>query len=49
MKKVRTSCKGRRCKFPRCKHILSIYNHEAYCHVHLSLVDVADRQKISKA
>jgi len=20
--------------FPNCKHILSIYNHEAYCHVH---------------
>jgi len=38
MKKVRTSLKGRICKFPHCKHILSIYNHEAYCHVHLGQV-----------
>ncbi|HTZ11228.1 MAG TPA: hypothetical protein VMD04_02465 [Candidatus Margulisiibacteriota bacterium] len=36
MKKVKTSPKGRRCKFPHCHHTLSIYNHEAYCHVHLS-------------
>ncbi|MFH0856075.1 MAG: hypothetical protein V1869_06200 [Candidatus Omnitrophota bacterium] len=35
MKKIKTSLKGRKCRFPHCKHILSIYNHEAYCHVHL--------------
>ncbi len=29
-----TSRKGRKCKHPRCKHILSIYNHEAYCRIH---------------
>jgi hypothetical protein len=36
MKKVKTSLKGRKCNFPHCKHMLSIYNHETYCHVHLS-------------
>ncbi|MCX5707961.1 MAG: hypothetical protein NTY14_03150 [Candidatus Omnitrophica bacterium] len=36
MKKTRTSLKGRKCKHPGCSHILSIYNHEGYCHVHLS-------------
>ncbi len=34
MKKVKTSGKGRVCKYRNCKHILSIYNHELYCHVH---------------
>ena len=38
MKKVRTSLKGRKCKFLHCKHILSIYNHESYCHFHLGQV-----------
>jgi len=33
-KKLRTSPKGRTCAFPRCKHILSIYNHAPYCHIH---------------
>jgi hypothetical protein len=36
IKKVKTSSKGRVCKFPHCRQVLSIYNHEAYCHVHLS-------------
>jgi hypothetical protein len=35
MKKVKTSHKGRKCRVLHCKHILSIYNHELYCHVHL--------------
>jgi hypothetical protein len=34
VKKVKTSGKGRVCKYRNCKHILSIYNHELYCHVH---------------
>ncbi|MGD0336547.1 MAG: hypothetical protein ABSB18_05540 [Candidatus Omnitrophota bacterium] len=38
MKKVKTSPKGRKCKFPHCKHILSIYNHEIFCHAHLGQV-----------
>lgn len=33
-KKLKTSADGRICAFPHCKHLLSIYNHEAYCHVH---------------
>jgi hypothetical protein len=34
-KELKTSALGRKCQFPRCNHILSIYNHHAYCHVHL--------------
>ncbi|MBU1125155.1 MAG: hypothetical protein KKC84_03940 [Candidatus Omnitrophica bacterium] len=45
MKKVKTSHKGRKCKFPHCKQILSIYNHEAYCHVHLRCLDKDQRAK----
>jgi len=48
MKKIRTSYKGRVCKFPHCKHILSIYNHELYCRIHLSFVDMGYKQKVSK-
>ncbi|HUU17979.1 MAG TPA: hypothetical protein VMW72_12575 [Sedimentisphaerales bacterium] len=33
-KKLKTSADGRKCKFLHCKHLLSIYNHESYCHVH---------------
>jgi len=39
MKKLKTSPKDRICKFSNCKHILSIYNHEEYCHTHLLLID----------
>ncbi len=39
MKKVKTSHKGRKCRFPNCKQILSIYNHEALCYVHRSCVE----------
>ena len=39
MKKVKISPKGRVCKFPNCKHVISVYNHEEYCRIHLSLVD----------
>ncbi|OQB12836.1 MAG: hypothetical protein BWY16_00333 [Candidatus Omnitrophica bacterium ADurb.Bin205] len=34
MKKVKTSAKGRVCRYRNCHNILSIYNHEEYCHVH---------------
>ena len=35
MKKLlKTSPDGRKCEFPGCKCILSIYNHEAFCRVH---------------
>jgi len=33
-KPLKTSAEGRKCMFPDCKSILSIYNHEDYCHVH---------------
>ncbi|MGE5280670.1 MAG: hypothetical protein ACM3L6_08015 [Deltaproteobacteria bacterium] len=39
MKKVKVSRKGRVCKFPRCKNILSIYNHATLCNVHLDKVN----------
>lgn len=31
---LKTSANDRKCTFPHCTHILSIYNHEAYCHIH---------------
>ena len=34
-KMLKTSAEGRRCQFPHCQQRLSIYNHEAYCRVHL--------------
>ncbi|MFA4992017.1 MAG: hypothetical protein WC569_05515 [Candidatus Omnitrophota bacterium] len=39
MKKIKTSSGGRRCKFPGCRQILSIYNHESFCFVHLRQPD----------
>ncbi len=33
---LKTSAEGRKCMFPHCTHILSIYNHKSYCHIHLS-------------
>ena len=33
-KALKTSGNGRKCAFPHCKRLLSIYNHEAYCHIH---------------
>lgn len=35
-KKIPTAHKGRRCKYPDCKRVLSIYNHDVNCHVHLN-------------
>ncbi|MFH1664575.1 MAG: hypothetical protein ABIA77_00290, partial [Candidatus Omnitrophota bacterium] len=32
---IKTSPHHRQCKYPLCTQILSVYNHEAYCHVHL--------------
>jgi len=48
MKKVKTALKGRKCKFHACKHVLSIYNHEAYCHVHLGQVVHEHKPNVSK-
>lgn len=38
MKKVSPSKKNRVCKFPNCKHVLSIYNHEIYCYTHQRII-----------
>ena len=48
IKKVKTSLKGRKCKYLHCKHILSIYNHEDYCHIHLGLLAYGDKVKAGK-
>lgn len=31
---MKTSAEGRRCKYPNCNRLLSIYNHQLYCRVH---------------
>jgi hypothetical protein len=33
-KMLKTSADNRKCIFPNCTHILSIYNHDTYCHTH---------------
>ena len=35
VKKILTAHKGRKCKYPGCGRLLSIYNLEAHCNVHL--------------
>ena len=42
-KPLKTSAEGRKCAFPKCGRILSIYNHEAYCHNHRD--QMAEEQK----
>lgn len=34
-KQIPLSHKGRVCKVRECKRVLSVYNHEVYCHIHL--------------
>jgi len=46
-KTLKTSAEGRKCIFPCCKHILSIYNHEIYCHVHRD--QMAEKKKLKTA
>jgi len=45
-KTLKTSADGRKCSFPRCKRLLSVYNHEAYCHVHRDQVAQEQMRKI---
>ncbi len=42
---MKTSAENRKCAFPGCKHTLSIYNHEDYCHVHLDQLPLDKGQK----
>ncbi|MBN1806394.1 MAG: hypothetical protein JW837_14190 [Sedimentisphaerales bacterium] len=44
-KQLKTSTNDRKCMFPGCKQILSIYNHAAYCHVHRNLMADTQRAK----
>lgn len=46
MKKIKVSRKGRMCKFPHCRIILSIYNHSSYCNLHQ---DKMEELSVSKA
>jgi len=48
MKKIKTSGRGRKCRYPRCEHILSIYNHDEYCHIHLGCQFENRRPKLQK-
>ncbi|MDP8258447.1 MAG: hypothetical protein P9L90_03390 [Candidatus Aadella gelida] len=32
---IKTSPRHRKCKYPKCSSILSMYNHEDFCNVHL--------------
>jgi hypothetical protein len=35
MKKLlKTSAEGRICKYPNCRQVLSIYNHQVHCRIH---------------
>lgn len=43
-KVLKTSAEGRTCQFPQCNRLLSIYNHEAFCRVHLE--KMADKNKL---
>jgi hypothetical protein len=45
-KMIKTSANDRKCMFPHCKHILSIYNHEAYCHIHRDKMSQEQKLKI---
>ena len=46
-KMLKTSADGRKCKFPHCARILSIYNHEAYCHIHRDKGPKGEQSKLS--
>jgi hypothetical protein len=42
-KSLKTSAEGRKCMYKNCTHTLSIYNHDAYCHLHRE--QMAEKQK----
>jgi hypothetical protein len=45
-RKLKTSRKGRRCKFPDCGRILSIYNDRAYCRIHWNQMSFKRARKL---
>jgi len=44
-KTLKTSPEGRRCKFQNCQRLLSIYNHQTYCRIHLEQVLSREKPK----
>jgi hypothetical protein len=46
-KTLKTSPDSRKCSFPGCNCILSIYNHEAFCRVHRDKVLQEQKTKIA--
>ncbi|MHB0946622.1 MAG: hypothetical protein ACYC3B_05590 [Sedimentisphaerales bacterium] len=44
-KMLKTSSDNRKCLFPHCTRILSIYNHQAYCHTHLNQLPLEQRAR----
>lgn len=48
MKKVKVSPRGRICKFPHCRIILSIYNHNTFCNLHLDKMEASTILKTKK-
>lgn len=48
MKKIKVSRKGRMCKFPHCRIILSIYNHDCFCNLHQDKMDMQAVLKTAK-
>ena len=46
-KHLKTSASDRKCMFPLCTHVLSIYNHETYCHIHRDQMALSLKTKIS--
>lgn len=47
-KTLKTSADDRRCKFPGCDRLLSIYNHQLYCRVHLEQIPAEKKQQVYK-
>ncbi len=46
-KPLKTSVEGRKCEFPECKCILSIYNDGIYCRMHQEQVSQTERTKVA--
>lgn len=47
-RKILTSHRGRKCRYPKCRRELSIYNHNTHCHVHLNKMTVELQLKTSE-
>ncbi|MBU4376492.1 MAG: hypothetical protein KKD29_03330 [Candidatus Omnitrophica bacterium] len=45
---MKKSATHRKCKYPGCKHVLSIYNHLAYCNVHIGVMSHDDNIKAAE-